>query len=79
MITRIPDAFRVASASAVLALMGSETASKPANVPSTTSIITLAPSARRASACAFSDSTGTPNCVINAVLPSASFLPTTLP
>jgi hypothetical protein len=79
MITRMPEAFSVASASSVLALIGSDTASRPAALLSTASSITLAPSARSDSACAFSASTGTPSCVIGAVLPSASFLPATLP
>ena len=61
---RRPARRSVASASGVLALMGSATASNPANRPSTARNITLAPSARSASACDSSDSIATPSCCI---------------
>ena len=63
-----------ASASGVVALIGSDTASKPASLPSTARCITLAPCARSASACVASADTSTPSCCISAVLPSASAL-----
>ena len=56
---RRPAAFNVANASGVLALTGSDTASRPASLPSTARYITLAPSPRRASACGNITSTAT--------------------
>ena len=47
---RSPAALKVAKASGVQALMGSDTAKRPINVPSTARCITLAPSTRKASA-----------------------------
>ena len=56
----------------VLALTGSETANSPINCPSTARCITLAPSARKASACGTKALTETPICSISVVFPSAN-------
>ena len=69
---RSPASFRVASASGVLFLMGSDTASRPANSPLMARCITLAPSERSSSACGIRDCTEIPNCSISAVLPKAN-------
>ncbi|CAN0627309.1 protein of unknown function [Burkholderia multivorans] len=57
--TRIPFSFNVASASGVVVLIGSATASKPAKRPSTDRYMTLAPCARMLSASLASGSTDT--------------------
>ena len=79
MMIRRPAALSVARASGVLALTGSDTASKPWSRPSTARYMTLAPSRRKASACGTRLSTAIPACCISTVLPSASERPATLP
>ena len=79
MMMRRPDLRSDANASAVVALIGSDTASKPASCPSTARCMTLAPWPRSASAWAASGATSMPTCCISAVLPNASFLPATTP
>jgi len=76
---RMPSAFSAASASAVVALIGSETATIPASCPATARYMTLAPSCRNASPCAAIASHETPACCISAVLPSATARPPTVP
>lgn len=76
---RSPAACSAAMASAADGLIGSATASRPSAAPSAATYITLAPSPRSASACACRAATSTPSCCINAVLPMAAALPSTVP
>ena len=77
--TRMLASRSEASASAVVALTGSDTASRPARVRSTARCMTLAPCPRSASASVASGDTSTPSCCISAVLPSASCCEPTTP
>ena len=66
-------------ASAVESLIGSDTATKPANCPSAATYITVCPSACRASALARKVSAEAPISLMSAALPIATFFPWIVP
>ncbi|MNN50631.1 hypothetical protein D3C81_1652270 [compost metagenome] len=79
MTMRRPSRCSCTIASAVEALIGSATASRPPSWPSTARYITLAAVLRKCSARSRSVSSAIPCSSINAVLPSSSCLPSTAP
>ena len=74
-----PLACSASIASAVVALIGSATATMPASLPSTATNIGVLPSSASASACAASTPMSTFRSSISALLPSAAVLPPTVP
>ncbi len=72
MMMRNPAFLSAAKASGVLLLTGSETASRPSNCAPLARYITLAPSARKASAWLTKGASTTPTCCISVVLPNAN-------
>ncbi len=76
---RTPSAFSRSSAAGVDSLIGSAMAIRPCSRPSAATNTTLAPRSRHCSAALRRGAASTPICVMRAVLPTATGLPSTCP